>query len=169
VPLRILAIDPGTRELGYAVLEGSELLHFGVHPFAHRLSATDLEDAGRQFLRALVETFAPQGFVIEHLVSPQSRRSARIPAFIRAMKRFATKHRRYVLSFRLAMVKIAIVGDDTAPQRAVAETLVRQGYPCTSPGISRSTCARGNATGSICLMRWSSGSQPTRTSPRREC
>jgi len=129
VPLRSLAIDPGTRELGYAVLEGTELLHFGVHPFAHRLSATDLEDAGRQFLRALVETFAPQGFVIEHLVSPQSRRSARLPAFIRAMQRFATKRRRYVLSFRLAMVKIAIVGDDTAPQTSGGGNARAPGVP----------------------------------------
>jgi Holliday junction resolvasome RuvABC endonuclease subunit len=129
VPLRILAIDPGTRELGYAVLEGTELLHFDVHTFAHRLSATDLEDAGRQFLRALVETFAPQVFVIERMVSPQSRRSTRLPAFIRAMKRFATRHGLYVRSFTPTMIKIAIVGDDAASKRAVAETLVRQGYP----------------------------------------
>jgi hypothetical protein len=36
--LRTLAIDPGTREMGYVVLEGTELLHFGVHTFPHRLA-----------------------------------------------------------------------------------------------------------------------------------
>ena len=31
VLLRTLAIAPGTRAMGYAILEGTEPLHFGVH------------------------------------------------------------------------------------------------------------------------------------------
>jgi hypothetical protein len=36
-PLRTLALDPGTREMGYAVLESTDLLYFGVHIFPHQI------------------------------------------------------------------------------------------------------------------------------------
>ena len=42
IPLRTLAIDPGTREMGYAVLEEQELLYFGVHTFKPGQSARRL-------------------------------------------------------------------------------------------------------------------------------
>src|SRR2546427_8961614 len=41
-PLRTLALDPGTREMGYAVLESTDLFYFGVHTFPHRCSARRL-------------------------------------------------------------------------------------------------------------------------------
>jgi len=127
--LRTLAIDPGTREMGYAVLEGTELLHFGVHTFPHRLSAQRLAQEGQRFVTALIETFAPHPFVIEETQYPRSKRSPRLHGFVRGLQHLAKRRRLMVLVYSPTMVKYTMVGDEAAPRRHVAETLVRQGYP----------------------------------------
>ena len=60
--LPTLVIAPGTREMGYAILEGTELLHFDVHTFPHGLPRRRLVAEGERFVIALMDTFAPQLF-----------------------------------------------------------------------------------------------------------
>jgi Holliday junction resolvasome RuvABC endonuclease subunit len=127
--LQTLAIDPGTREMGYAVLEGTELLHFGVHTFPHGLSPEQLMGEGRRFVTALIDTFAPHLFVIERTRYAHSKRSPRLHGFVEGMQRVAKRRGLMGVAYPPAMVKDTIVGDEAASRRQVAETLVRQGYP----------------------------------------
>src|SRR6266571_3235648 len=127
-PLRTLAIDPGTREMGYAVLEGTDLLYFGVHTFAHRRAAHQLRADGQRFVRRLMDTFAPQVFVIEKMRYAQSKRSARLPVVVEAMQRCARRQGLLVLTYAPATVKQMICGHGHATKREVAEALVRKHY-----------------------------------------
>jgi Holliday junction resolvasome RuvABC endonuclease subunit len=127
--IRTLAIDPGTREMGYVVLEGTELLHFGVHTFPHRLTDRQLMDEGRRFVNAVIETFDPHLFVIGQTQYVHSTRSPRLPRFAASLKRLAKQRQLLVASYPPTVVKATIVGDATAPRHQVAQTLVRQGYP----------------------------------------
>jgi Holliday junction resolvasome RuvABC endonuclease subunit len=127
--LRTLAIDPGTREMGYVVLEGTELLHFGVHTFPHRLADHQLLDEGQRFERALIDTFAPHLFVIEQTRYAHSKRSPRVHRLVAAMQRLVKRRGLLVVAYPASRVKDTLVGDKAAPRRHVAETLVRQGYP----------------------------------------
>jgi Holliday junction resolvasome RuvABC endonuclease subunit len=127
--LRTLAIEPGTREMGYVVLEGTELLHFGVHTFPHRLADHQLLHEGQRFERALIETFDPHVFVIEQTRYARSTRSPRLHRFVIGLQRVAKRRGLIVVAYPPSRVKDTIVGDEAAPRRHVAETLVRQGYP----------------------------------------
>lgn len=128
-PLRTLALDPGTREMGYAVLEGTELLYFGVHTFRRRTSARHLLAEGQRFVTDLLQTFYPQLFVIEKTFYAKSKRSALLHVFVEEMQRFATRHHLLVRAYAPTTVKKAITGHGAATKRHVAETLIQRGYP----------------------------------------
>lgn len=126
---RTLAIAPGTREMGYAVLEGTELLYFGVHTFKHRRSAQALCAEGQQFMRGLMDAFTPQVFVIEQTEYATSKRSTRLHIVVEKLQRFAMRHGCTVLAYTPTVVKRIICGHGQATKREVAETLIRQRYP----------------------------------------
>jgi Holliday junction resolvasome RuvABC endonuclease subunit len=125
VLLRTLAIDPGTRDMGYVVLEGTELLHFGVHTFPHPLADHQLLDEGQRFERALIDTFDPHLFIIEQTLYAHSKRSPRSHGFVTGLQRVAKRRGLLVRSYPPSRVKDPIVGDEAASQRHVAEMLVR--------------------------------------------
>jgi Holliday junction resolvasome RuvABC endonuclease subunit len=110
-------------------LEGTELLHFGVHTFPHGLSQQRLVAEGERFVIALIETFAPHLFVIEQTRYARSRRSARLHGFVAVIQRLAERRGLVALAYLPAIVKYAMIGDEAASRRHVAEMLVRQGYP----------------------------------------
>jgi Holliday junction resolvasome RuvABC endonuclease subunit len=127
-PLRTLALDPGTREMGYAVLESTDLLYFGVHTFPHRCSTRRLCDEGQRFVAGLIEAYVPQLFVIEKTWYARSRRSSRLHIFVEGMAGFAEEQGLVVRAYTPGKVKKMICGHGGATRRDVAETLIRQRY-----------------------------------------
>ena len=88
-PLRTLTLDPGTRELGYAILESTDLLYFGVHTFPHRCAARRLCVEGQAFVQGLLDAYGPQLLVIEKTWYAKATRSTRLHIFVEAMEDFA--------------------------------------------------------------------------------
>ena len=127
-PLRTLALDPGTREMGYAVLESTDLLYFGVHTFPHRCAARRLCAEGQRFVQGLLDAYAPQLLVIEKTWYAKSKRSTRLHVFVEAMEDFAHQQGLVVRAYTPRMVKKMICGHGDATKRDVAETLIRQRY-----------------------------------------
>src|SRR4030042_934643 len=89
-PMRILAIDPGTRETGVAILENDDLAFYGVKTLKKKRPAYVLLKEARKIIYRLVEDYSPQVFVIEqtffsrnkntsmlHLLSDEMRAAAR--------------------------------------------------------------------------------------------
>ena len=127
-PLRTLALDPGTREMGYAVLESTDLLYFGVHTFPHRCSARRLCVEGKAFVQGLMNAYAPQLLVMEKTWYAKSKRSTRLHVFVEAMEDFANQQGLLVRAFTPRMVKKMICGHGDVTRRDLAETLIRQHY-----------------------------------------
>src|SRR5689334_12789890 len=61
----ILAIDPGTKELGVAVLEGDRLVYFGVKTFKQRSPPHVLLANVSRLIEALVDRYGPECVAIE--------------------------------------------------------------------------------------------------------
>ena len=125
IPLRTLALDPGTRERGYAVLESTDLLYFGVHTFPHRCAARRLCAEGQRFVQRLLAAYAPKLLVMEKTWYAKSKRSTRLHIFVEAMERFAARLGLLVVAYTPRMVKKMICGHGDATKRDVADTLVR--------------------------------------------
>jgi crossover junction endodeoxyribonuclease RuvC len=64
---RILAIDPGTRELGVAVLSEGELLYYGVKTIRRRGSASEILSQVQQVILRLIADYKPQYLAIEKM------------------------------------------------------------------------------------------------------
>src|SRR5262249_27440060 len=126
--LRTLALSPGTREMGFAVLERTDLLYFGVHTFKHRQSTRRLLAAGQRFLQGLIGTFTPQVVVIAKTWYPHSTRAIRLRSFVEAVQRSGPRQGLTVLTYTPTMVKKRLCGDARVTKRTVAETLVRTHY-----------------------------------------
>src|SRR6266853_197869 len=62
---RILAVDPGMQYLGVAVLEGEELLWYGIKTFPGRQTLPYMRGQVEQYLAKLVRTYQPETLAIE--------------------------------------------------------------------------------------------------------
>ncbi len=64
---KVLAIDPGTREIGAAVFEGRELTYYAVRTVRERGTAQRVLRSAASIITELIETYKPQYFAIEKM------------------------------------------------------------------------------------------------------
>src|SRR5437588_1130171 len=64
---RILAIDPGTKEIGMAVLEGGELLYYAVKTVRDRTTAQRILAHVAAITQEIITRYDPQYFAIERM------------------------------------------------------------------------------------------------------
>jgi Holliday junction resolvasome RuvABC endonuclease subunit len=67
----ILAIDPGTRELGFAVLQGETLLYYGVKTVTNRKAPSQVLETISGFIKGLIEKYDPSTLAIEKMFITQ--------------------------------------------------------------------------------------------------
>ena len=129
---RTLAIDPGTREMGVAVLEGGDLVYHGVEVFKNRRSPHDiLADARRKVLR-LIADFRPATVVIEKTFFANNRKAALLNVVADEAVAIATQKRLRVLQFAPSTVKKTICGNGHADKEQVARAVAAR-FPELTP------------------------------------
>ncbi len=121
-PQTILALDPGLRELGYAVLRGPRLIAGGVLPlrFLPRKSR-------RRYARTAVENWLrahrPRVIVVERTYRHPVGSLHDLHLLTRAVERMARARRIAFATYALQTVRKAIVGDGWATKRQAAEVI----------------------------------------------
>lgn len=124
---RILALDPGTREVGVAVLEGRELLFYGVRTIQHRATPQErLRDAVGLISR-LILRHRPDVLAIERtLVIQQS--AAFLLVVAKKMKAAARRKGLLVYEYPPLVVRRFICGTDK-PTRQETMQQIAESYP----------------------------------------
>ena len=112
-PRTILAIDPGLREIGYAVAAGKQLITSGVlslrvEPRRKRLARF------REALDAWTRAYRPCSVVLEHVPKRPLDSIAGLPALGRLVRRFAKRHRLTFATYSATTVRQSVVGDGWA-------------------------------------------------------
>jgi len=83
--LRVLAIDPSTRGLGYAILEGPHrLLDWGV-----KQAPDDKNAECVRIVKELIEQYRPHVLVLENVEGSDSRRRTRVRELLQAIRETA--------------------------------------------------------------------------------
>jgi Holliday junction resolvasome RuvABC endonuclease subunit len=118
----ILAIDPGLRDLGYAVLAGRELLTSGVLPLRHVPAARKLRTI-QESLDRLIRGYRPGTLVWEHIPKRPLDTLAGLPALGRRLRRLATRSRLKLATYSARSIRRTVAGDGWAGKREVAEAL----------------------------------------------
>ena len=113
---RVLAIDPTSKGFGFAVLEGSALVDYGI-----REAKGDKNSASLKKIADLLELYQPQIIVLENPTAKGSRRCLRVQELIGEIKVLASAKKVKTCSISRLQVKkvFALLGASTKYQIAV--------------------------------------------------
>ncbi len=125
---KILAIDPGTREMGIAFLDKEKLIYHGVKTFRRGRSPHETLREGRKTILRLIRDFNPQVFVVEKSFFAKNRNASLLNVFIDEMMSIARRNGLKVLSFAPCTLKKFICGYGRASKEDVARVIVAK-YP----------------------------------------
>lgn len=125
---RVLAIDPGTKEMGFAVLQGHALVDQGVKAIKKGRPVQETLTRGLELVAGLIEDFRPETFVIEETLIGRNRSAALLNIFADKIQALAKRQGLRVLSFAPSAVKKAVCGHGWATKAEVAKAVVAH-YP----------------------------------------
>ncbi len=125
---RILGIDPGTREMGLALLEGHDLVYHDVHVFLHRESPHTILKEGRATILRLIRDFTPDVLTFEKTFFANNRNAALLNVLSDEIRAVAKRKRIPVRAYAPSTVKKRVTGNGRASKGEVAQVVVSH-YP----------------------------------------
>ena len=133
---RILAIDPGTRDIGFALFDRGELVHYGVKTIRRQRKSSHqkLKD-GRKIVLRLINDFRPQTLVVEKTFFANNRNSALLNVFADEIKAVGKRKGLQVQSLAANSVRKMLCGNGRATKDDVARELVDR-YPELRPYLT---------------------------------
>ena len=124
---RLLAVDPGTKELGIAVLEGKKLLFQSVVTL-YRYPARERPKQARNRLREVICHYKPRILVIEKVFSSSNKNTKGLQLLAKTIKSLARRNGLRVAEYAPKTVRKCICGTGKATKREVAATISAK-YP----------------------------------------
>jgi crossover junction endodeoxyribonuclease RuvC len=125
---KVLAIDPGTREMGIAFLDDGKLIYYGVKTIKkHRYPNGTLKE-GRKIILRLIKDFRPNILIYEKTFFANNRNSSLLNVFVDEIKAVAKRKGLELKGFAPSTVKKAICGNGRASKREVARVIASK-YP----------------------------------------
>jgi len=122
---RILAIAPGAQYVGLAVLEGEDLIWFGVKSFPGQKTVESLLESAKQIVEDFISRYQPSIVVVEDPFYTQARLSPLVRALHGAIKRWSRQRGLRVMSYRPTAVKERLCpGKKT--RKTLGEAVVRR-------------------------------------------
>ena len=129
-PNRIMAIDPGMQYLGVAILEGEELIWYGIKTFPGRKLLPYMRPQVQQYLTKLLHIYSPEVLVVEEPFYAQSMLSKNLRTLTEDIKTWGRWKRLRVLSYLPTAVK-AFFCRDRKNKQSLAEAMIER-YPFLS-------------------------------------
>ncbi len=118
----ILAIDPGTRELGVAVLRGGELLFYGVKTVTNRKNPQRVLETISGYIRNLLKKYRPTYLAIEKMFVTQ-KNSALLVVAAEQVKATAKEANLPIYEYAPSTVRKRLCQTGRATKRETAEVL----------------------------------------------
>ena len=126
-PRTIIALDPGLRDLGYAVFDRKDLITAGVLPLRTlppRRRLAKIQESLQSWIRA----YRPRTLVLEHIPKRPLDSIAGLPVLGRLLRRMARAQRIPTATYSAKTVRRDVIGDGWAGKRDVAKALAGR-YP----------------------------------------
>ena len=121
--IKILAIDPGTKHMGFAAFEGIELVDYGVKTIRQGSEGIILQHL-EEIISRLIREKKPDYFVLERNSFSQIKQNYRLTLAISKMKYIAKKFGVLVYEYDPRTIRKAICNDGNASKIRVAQTIV---------------------------------------------
>lgn len=124
----ILGIDPGTKEMGIAIIQGQTLISFGVHTLRNGHRPHDLVGQARRIVLAAIEEHGPDVVAIEKPLMLPTKRAAILSVIAQEVRGRAEDLGLEVLELSPEAVRQEVVGNPRATKIDVAERLVASSF-----------------------------------------
>ena len=124
-PKTVLALDPGLRELGYAVLAGRKLVASGVRPLFLTPRHNRIAE-GRRLLKGWLAAHRPDTVILERTYAHPTGTFHDVHRFATAMLKAAGRRGFRTATYPPQTVRKAIVGNGNAEKREAAKVLAAQ-------------------------------------------
>ena len=115
-PKRIMAVDPGMQYLGIAILEGEELIWYGIKTFPGRKVLPYMRPQVQQYLTKLLQTYQPDVLAVEEPFYAQSMLSKNLRTLTQDIKTWGRWKRLRVYSYLPTAVKAFFCRDQQTKQ-----------------------------------------------------
>ena len=125
---KILAIDPGTRAMGVALLEEDKLVYHAVKTIKKGKTPHETLAEGRKTILRLIDDFQPDVLAVEKTFFANNRNAAILNVFADEIKAIGKKKGLEVYGFAPSTVKKFITGNGRASKLEVAKIVIAQ-YP----------------------------------------
>lgn len=125
----ILGIDPGTKEMGVAVLKGTTLLAFGVRTLKNGERPHDVIAQARRVVLGYIEDYAPSIVAIEKPLLLPTKRAALVSVIGQELHARSREVGMKVVEISPREVRRIVVGNPHAKKLEVARAIVRMGFP----------------------------------------
>lgn len=125
---KILAIDPGTKHMGYAFLDKGKLSYYGVKVIEKKKSPHETLKEGRKAVLGLINDLKPNVLVIEKAFVSNNRSASLLNVFFDEIRAIGKRKKLKVLSFAPSTVKKHIAKDGWAKKKEVAKAISSK-YP----------------------------------------
>ena len=122
-----MAVDPGMQHLGVAILEGEELIWYGIKTFPGRKTLPYMRPQVQQYLTKVLQTYQPQILVVEEPFYAQSMLSKNLRTLTQDIKTWGRWKKLRVYSYLPTVVK-AFFCRDRKTKQSLAEAMIEQ-YP----------------------------------------
>jgi len=126
--LKILAIDPGTRHMGYAFLDKGKLLYYGVKVIQKKKFPHDALKEGRKIVLRLINDLRPNVLVVEKAFISNNRNTSLLNVLFDEIKAIGRRKGLKVLCFAPSTVKKHIAKNGWAKKKEVAKAICTK-YP----------------------------------------
>jgi crossover junction endodeoxyribonuclease RuvC len=126
--IKTLAIDPGTRHMGVALIEQGALVHYGVRTIEKGKTPHGTLHRARKAVLRLLQDFQPDKLILEKAFFARSRRTALLNVLVDEIHALAKRRGIRVCLVAPTTVKLAICGSGHATKEQVARAVCAQ-YP----------------------------------------
>lgn len=120
---KILSLDPGTKHLGFAVFEDTELVDYGVKSIRQGSKSSILQHIG-DITNRWIKTLDPDYLVLEKNVFSQIQYNLRLTMVIGQIKNIAEKNGIRHYEYDPRAVRKEICSDGNATKKRVSEVLI---------------------------------------------
>jgi Holliday junction resolvasome RuvABC endonuclease subunit len=121
---RILAIDPGTKNIGFALLDNGELIHFGVKSVPQMMPSCEILKRGKRIIVRLIDDFRPNFLAVEKTYFANNKDTVLLNTFTKVIQKIGKRKGLMVSCIAINTVRKVICGNGAASKDDVARVIV---------------------------------------------
>ncbi len=121
---RIIAIDPGTKYIGYAIFEKEKLIYHGVETITNKYQSSEVIHEVKKIITRLINDFSPEVLAIEKTFFGNNQRCITLNKISRIIHLIGRRKGLVIKSYAVNTIRKIVCGDGHTKKQDVAKILV---------------------------------------------